>query len=401
MNIRVKLLNPVSNCTRIRNCIEDYTASIFPFDLQIGWAVGKINYRHPDKPEDGSTGYIAFDVSGKDRVKLKTARYLTRKCKLNTDVSLNDEQIRILAEKINSLLWTDDELNSIKLIRGNAITEAYEDEIGGSSCMTGCNSDCTGLYASNPTRFEMLIIRSNNDSARAIIHKLDDGRKLFGLVYTTAEHLLNKMRDYAIKQKWVLCGDPDNRNSWIMSDLNYCDGEIPYMDVLTSGEINGDLLTVSCNFGSFELQNQDGSLDNSCQCENCGDHVHENNVYNDNEGNNYCEYCFSENFICCPHCDEMAHNNDAVFIQGKEIYTCQYCADNHYYKCETCNDYFELDGILILDNDTYCIDCFGEVAGHCENCGEAFYTENLISINNGLLCADCATERQKCKGTKS
>ncbi|KKL03694.1 hypothetical protein LCGC14_2623600, partial [marine sediment metagenome] len=29
MNTGIKLLNPASNCTRIRNCIEDYVASIY------------------------------------------------------------------------------------------------------------------------------------------------------------------------------------------------------------------------------------------------------------------------------------------------------------------------------------------------------------------------------------
>ena len=165
MNARIKLLNPVLNSTRIRNCIEDYVASLFPFDLQIGWAMGKINYKYPGKPDDESTGFIAFDVPGKDRLKLKTARYLTRKCKLGEIASLSDEQIRNLAEKINSLLWTVEELNNVELICGDAITNAYAKNVGGSSCMTGGNSSYTRLYEINPARFKMLIMRSNNDSA--------------------------------------------------------------------------------------------------------------------------------------------------------------------------------------------------------------------------------------------
>ncbi|KKK84203.1 hypothetical protein LCGC14_2785740, partial [marine sediment metagenome] len=292
MNTKIKLLNPVLNSTRIRNYIEDYVASLFPFDLQIGWFMGRINYKYPGKPDDESTGFIAFDVPGKDRLKLKTARYLIRKCKLNEVASLNDEQIRSLAEKINSLLWTDEELNNVELIRGKAITEAYENEIGGSSCMTGCNSSCTRLYALNPTRFEMLIIRSGNDSARAIIHKLDNGRKLLGVVYTTAEHLYDKMQNYATKQNWILYANKDqDKITWIMSDLQYNDGEIPYMDVLTSGEIHDNLLTVSYNSGSFELCNQNGDLEGGYHCENCGDYIYEDDVYNDGDGNVYCEYC--------------------------------------------------------------------------------------------------------------
>ena len=400
MNIGTKLLNAYSNSTRIRNCIEDYVASLHPFNIQIGWAIGKLDYKYPDKPDDGSTGYIAFNVLGKERMKLKTARYLIRKCKLNEVASLNDEQIRSLAEKINSLLWTDEELNNVELIRGKAITEAYKNEIGGSSCMTGCNSSYTKLYASNPTRFEMLIIRSGNDSARAIIHKLDNGRKLLGVVYTTAKHLYDKMQNYATKQNWILYVNRDqDKTTWIMSDLQYNDGEIPYMDILTSGEIYGNLLTVSYNTGSFELCNQNGDLEGGYHCENCGDRIYEDDIYNDDNGNIYCEYCFNEKFIWCPDCESVTHNNDTVYIQGKEIHICQYCADKHYYKCENCEDYFTINSVLGLNDDTYCKNCFDQIVDYCEDCGEAFCIEDLTSVNDsGLLCDDCATTQQECEG---
>ena len=398
MNTKIKLLNPVSNSTRIRNYIEDYVASLFPFDLQIGWVMGKINYRYPDKPDDNSIGFIAFDVPGRDRAKLKTTRYLTRKCKLNEIASLNDEQIRDLSEKINGLLWTVEELNDVELIHGSDITQAYDEKIGGNSCMTGSNSSYTRLYEINPTRFEMLIMRSNNDSARAIIHKLDDGRKLLGVVYATAEHLHDKMQNYAIKQNWILRKNADSseKNTWIMSDLQYNNGEIPYMDVLTNGEICGNLLTVSYNSGNFELCNQNGNLEGGYHCENCGDHIHEDDIYGDGGGNFYCEHCFNENFIYCPKCDDVEHNNDAVFIQDKEIYVCLYCVDKHYYKCVNCNDYHALDNTQILDDEPYCENCFNKIADYCENCNEVFCTEDLTSVNDsGPLCEDCATAVQE------
>ncbi len=398
MNIGVKLLNAGSNSTRIRNCIEDYVASLHPFNLQIGWALGAINYQYPDKPDDNSTRFIAFDVPGKERLKLKTARYLTRKCKLNEVAVLNDEQIRILAEKINSLLWTNEELNDVELVHGKAITKAYSDEVGGSSCMTGCNSSFTRLYEVNPTRFEMLIIRNNNDSARAIIHKLDNGQKLLGVVYTTAEHLYDIMQDYADKQGWDTCNNTDrcDRDHWIMSGLRFCEGEIPYMDVLTSGSIDGNFLTVSYNSGEFELQNTNGSLGSGYQCESSEYYVHEDNICNDDSGNIYCEYCFNENFLCCPDCGDVAHNTDAVYIQVKEIYVCQHCADKNYHCCETCGEYHILDDMQIFDDNTYCENCFDGIADYCKGCNEAFHTEDLTTVgDSGLLCEDCATEKKQ------
>jgi len=400
MNIGVKLLNAGSNSTRIRNCIEDYVASLHPFDLQIGWALGAINYRYPDKPDDGSTGFIAFDVPGKERLKLKTARYLTRKCKLNEVAVLNDEQIRILAEKINNLLWTVDELNSVELIRGGDITQAYYDEIGGSSCMSGHNSSYTRLYEVNPARFEMLIIRCDNDSARAIVHKLDNGQKLLGVIYTTAEHLLDMMKNYADSQGWLTCNNTDysDRGSWIMSDLQFYDGEIPYMDVLTTGNIDNGLLTVSYNSGNFELQSTNGNID-SYTCISCGNTVHEEEAYGDNNGDIYCEHCFQETFLRCEHCEDLTCKDDAVFVEDAEIYVCQNCASNHYYQCETCNEYRTLDNTQRLDDNVYCDDCFDEIADHCEDCSEPFYIEDLTTINDsGPLCEDCATTQQEYEG---
>jgi len=400
MNIGVKLLNAGSNSTRIRNCIEDYVASLHPFDLQIGWALGAINYRYPDKPDDGSTGFIAFDVPGKERLKLKTTRYLTRKCKLNEVASLNDEQIRILAEKINGLLWTVDELNDVELIRGKAITEAYGDEVGGSSCMSGYNSSYTRLYEVNPTRFEMLIIRTGNDSARAIVHKLDSGQKLMGVIYATAEHLLDMMENHADNQGWLTCNNTDchNKNFWVMSNLQFCDGEIPYMDVLTSGDIDNGLLTVSYNSGDFELQNTNGCLD-CYTCVSCGSAVHEDDAYSDDNGETYCEHCFHEIFLQCEDCGDITCKDDVVFIEDSEIYVCQNCASRRYYRCETCNEYRTLDGMQIFDDNAYCENCFDEIADYCEDCNEAFYIEDLTAVgDSGPLCEDCATAVQEAEG---
>jgi len=400
MNIGVKLLNTCSNSTRIRNCIEDYVASLHPFDPQIGWTMGAINYRYPDKPDDGSTGLIAFDVPGKERMKIRTARYLTRKCKLHEAANLNDEQIRILAEKINNLLWSVEELSDVELIHGPAITKAYEDEVGGSSCMTGSNASYTGLYAANPTRFEMLIIRSGNDSARAIIHKLDDGRKLFGRIYTNAQHLLEKMKRHADDQGWIVSRyvDRSNRSSWIMSNLNYCDGEIPYMDTLISGSTCNGLLTVSWDNGDFGLQDQNGNMGGYI-CELCGDRVGEEDAYSNDNGNIYCEYCFYKAFLRCEYCEIVIHKDDAVFIEDAESYVCEHCVSSHYYQCEKCQDHYSIDGVQFLNDETYCQNCFGEITSYCEDCDEVFYTEDLTTVDDsGPLCESCATARQKSEG---
>ncbi len=400
MNTGIMLLNPVSNCTRIRNCIEDYVMSLYPFDLQIGWFMGSIDYRYPDKPEDGSAGFIAFDnISGKLRMKLKTARYLTRKCQLNDGVALNDVQIRDLAEKINNLLWTAEELNNVELISGQAIIDAYSEEVGGSSCMTGDHAKYTGLYAANPIRFQMLIARNANDSARAIVHVLDNGQRLLGVIYTTAEHLIDTMKIYAKNNGWLTIYNPiDDKDILVMSSLSFTDGEIPYMDVLTEGVIESNLLTVSYSGGDFSLQEQNGYF-GGYSCHECSDHINEDDAYSDGSGDMYCEYCFNENFITCYQCEEMVHNSDSVCIQDIEKEVCQHCATSHYYCCETCGDYYSDDDVCVFNDNTYCKDCYDDIVGRCKNCDEIFRVKDLTFVNDsGPLCADCATARQKSEG---
>ena len=400
MDTGIKLLNPVSNCTRIRNCIEDYVMSLFPFDLQIGWFMGTIDYRYPDKPEDKSTGFLSYNAKAVNgRLKLKTARYLTRRCSLNEH--LNDEQIRVLAEKINSMLWTDEELNNVEILHGSDITNAYKKEIGGSSCMTGYNSEYTGLYASNLTRFGMLVIRNGNDSARAIVHHLDNGRKLLGCVYTTAEHLLGKMNSYAIQQGWYNYRDLNDvdESTLVMSHLYFKEGEIPYMDVLTQGEICGDLLTVSYNNGSFSLQNQDGTLEGGYHCEHCGDYIHVDDTFSSDNGNTYCEECFDELFIICQKCNCVVCKDDSIHIEDVELDVCQYCAYNAYHQCKTCGEYHSIDDTHFVNGSAYCESCFDDIADTCAECGETYLLEDLASVSGSEpLCDECGDAVQEERG---
>ncbi len=402
MNTDVKLLNPVSNITRIRNCIEDYVAVQHPFNLQIGWFMGGIEYQRPDKPDDGSVGYISFSSKNRtSRMKLRTGRYLTRKCGLNTHVEnvgtpmLNDKQIRELTEKLNALLWTEEELNNVEILRGPAITEAYENSVGGGSCMTGDCSEYTRLYEVNPTRFGMLVIRSGNDSARAIVHYLDNGRILLGCIYTDAEHLYPLMVDYANKKGWYTIRSfnnmgVDEKKTLVMSGLQFEYGELPYMDVLTEGEIYGNLLTVSYNGGSFSLHDTNGG-DSGYVCSSCGDRVHENDVYFAFD-EDYCEHCYGDNFFTCECCCNATSQDDGIRIEDIDTTVCPDCASGYYYRCETCDEWRTIDNMNFVDDEVYCEECFDGVAGTCPKCDETFKLEDLSSVNGSEpVCEDCAT----------
>ena len=105
----------------------------------------RLNELQPDKPDDGTTGFLAYNVGAdKPRMKIKIGRFLTKKLQLNSGY-LNDQIIQKIANEISMFLWSK---ICIELVNGSKITDNYENEIGSSSCMTGEYADYTRLYES-------------------------------------------------------------------------------------------------------------------------------------------------------------------------------------------------------------------------------------------------------------
>jgi hypothetical protein len=267
---------------------EIYRAGVYMSYGRYAGLMRRLEDLQPGKPEDGTSGFLAYNVPGKDRMKMKTGRFLTRRLNLNSGF-LSDSVIQHIASAINESLFPD---LGVRLDKGSAITRNYRNEVGGHSCMTGGCAECTKLYEMNPDKFQQLIMEQNGDSARAIVHKLDSGEFAIDRVYATSEYLKNRMKEYAAGQGWRNVYEVDGGT---VSGLEYDDNCIPYMDSMIWGTVRGGLLTISTEEGGdCTLQNTDGTLENgSVCCENCGDNVSEDNVYYAEDGG-YCEHCYSE-----------------------------------------------------------------------------------------------------------
>jgi hypothetical protein len=210
----------------------------------------------PSPPLDGSNGYISFNVIDKDmkildkpRVKITTPKFLVRK--LGLKEFFNDKTIRKISDNINSKFYG--EIN-IRLDKGKKITENYKNEVGGHSCMTGSYAHCTKLYEMNPNRFEQLVFIYANDSARAIVSKLDNGEKYCDRCYSTSRFLYAKLQEYSREQGWYQSADED----LIISGLNFQDGCVPYMDTFNHYKIVNNKLNI---FYSTRVREYDGCLD--------------------------------------------------------------------------------------------------------------------------------------------
>jgi len=252
---------------------------------------------------------ISFRVNDSDkRVRLKTARFLTRK--LNMQKILTDHQIKILADKID--LWLNPDNYTIKLYSGPEITENYRNAIGGKSCMTGSIADYTRLYEMNPNRISQAVIKFDKDSARAIVWKLDNGTFYMDRVYSNNRILKEILYRYAEKQTWKKYSTDQNTLLYV-SGLDYINGYIPYMDTFMYGSITKDnklcLCSVLKDSFIYELLQTDGYLQeikDNLICYRCGDEIiSENDPYEIVDGDVICENCLEKYYQCCDECSAL------------------------------------------------------------------------------------------------
>ena len=343
----------------------------------------------PNKPDDGVAGFLAYDVDGHSRMKMRTGRFLTRKLKLNNNF-LPDTSIQTIAAQINTKLFGN--ADEIRLDSGERITRNYQSNVGGSSCMSGDSAEYTRLYADNPDKIKQLVMVSVNDSARAIVHVLDNGQYHMSRVYSTSEELKERMRNYACDKGWLVSAGED-KNMLIVSDLDYTDGEIPYADSLTGYRINSKGLTMV-----HTSLDHDGILDSTCgelndnKCCCCGESISEDDSY-DEEGEIYCESCHDATFTRCGHCDEVYNTDDCTYVESTKMSVCRYCLERHYACCEDCGDYFKTDDTHTVDDKTVCNNCL-EKYTFCDECKTYHNDDDCVWTEewNEVYCDGCLNE---------
>jgi len=358
-----------------------------------------LNQLEPGAPEDNICGFLAYNVPGKDRMKMKTGRFLTRKLSLNSGF-LSDQQISKLTEKINYYLFP---AMQTRLDSGSAITENYRNAVGGHSCMTGGDAECTGLYAENPEKFQQLIMLYNGNSARAIIHKLDNGQYLMDRIYSDSEALKEAMFEYADKNNWAYrmsttAGQDAiigiDYDACIVSGLNYTDGEVPYMDTLINYCIANGTMAIfhrrACYSADGALDQTNGCIGGRFECTVCGYDVTEDDVRTSEDGNDYCESCYCERFCLCDKCGEECYTDDLIEIQDKVMQVCKECAEYSFFQCDKCDDYFSETFPVDNESQDVCSICLERDYTRCDRCGEYF-----SCVNDAWHCKECAGELEK------
>lgn len=201
-------------------------------------------------------GNMVSYIHDRKRYELKLSRFFTRILKLNYFLTP-----AVLDKFTNDILSITDKDNyTVNFLTGQTIIEAYRNCIGGSSCMTGSDSYKVGLYASNPDKIALAVLKRYNNSARCIVWLADDGKKYYDKIYSDnhpADELLYKRLE---KMEMIDIYHNEGINIQV-SDLKYNDGNLPYLDSLIYGKIKNNLLTLSTCEGDYDMQSTDGYLD--------------------------------------------------------------------------------------------------------------------------------------------
>jgi len=358
----------------------------------------------PDKPDDKTTNFIAFNVPNKDkRLKLKTGRFLSRKLSLNSGF-LDDKTLQTLSDAINMELFgvCDD---NIKLVNGADITARYKRSFGSGSCMCDDASRFTKLYEDNPIRFQMLTMEFGGDKARAIVHKLDSGEYLMDRVYGSSSSITDSMRDFAISNNWSYCvgsnvcfdgNEISDYSVCVVSDLNFTKGEVPYMDTLTSGKVDDGKLTIFHNraaglYSDHTLDSTCGCLDGGDVCYICEDQVGEDEA-NWWDDHCYCNSCYEDRFTYCEQCDGTVLVEDIVYVHDKEVHVCHDCAVSNYTECEDCGHWHENSYYIEGEDKRVCDNCVDSYV-LCEKCDQYYKNSDVHTVNDDeYVCEDCRDE---------
>lgn len=351
-------------------------------------------------------GTVAYSRPGKvhrwddaRRTRTTFGRYLRRQLSVETsDTELDRFVSRIIA--------LDNGDSGFELVRGADITTAYRRAIGKHTCMTGSDAySLVSMYEHNPTKVGLLIYRSGEFSARALVWTCDNGTVVMDRIYPNDGQHLDKFHQYATRRGWVHRG----HNSLPSGNVPLSDGKShkvtvrspegtwPYLDTFfyADGDENGACL---CNrhIDGFDviLNRTDGewSDGSGCRCDRCGTRIDlDYGDYCSVGDSTYCSSCLSEYFTWSEVEEEYIPNDDVQHSEDTDEYASEYYARHNWWRCGDCSQWYaeSESGRDNPDGEWWCTDCLDEATAVCDDCGSEVWSGNAVLTDDGVYCEDC------------
>jgi hypothetical protein len=133
------------------------------------------------------------------------------------------------------------------------------------------------------------------------------------------------------------------------------------------------------------------------RCHSCDARINYGNIFQDNENNEYCTYCFNKKFFSCQSCGhvELIENMKKNSVGYKY---CKRCYDERYIACANCKKEMTKPLKKTYKNDKeeeVCENCFYAKYAVCCSCKNHISNkENKIKTKSGkLFCSICAEQK--------
>lgn len=219
-------------------------------------------------------------------------------------------------------------------------------------------------YGSGDWRLYWVENSAQHIAARVIV-AIRNGRFVPGPIYCNSNVAGDVLEKHiqAEKEK-PRDGDSVDSDSWIncrLERIEFNGGFIaPYLDDYQSVRDTGSFLKI-CSSANADIElNDTGGVvygGGRYQCSECDNRIDEDSACHDDNGNCYCEYCYSERFTMCEHCYETTARDDMVNIldwRGRIVdCACEYCLSRGGMDCvEIDGLWYELDSVVFDSDDS-------------------------------------------------
>jgi hypothetical protein len=134
-------------------------------------------------------------------------------------------------------------------------------------------------------------------------------------------------------------------------------------------------------------------------CMDCGCVIEDGMDFLEGDNGIVCETCMDE-WCFCEFCGDIHRDYSFVRAEDTGTFACDYCAGQHFYQCNECEEYFELNYNIHQDDygNTLCEDCFYDGYTICENCGEIIHYDHAHEYDGYSYCRSCFDEIDKTPG---
>jgi len=326
-----------------------------------------------------------------------------------SDFKFSDAEIEQFVNKYKSA-WDamNDIFRKFELVSGDDIASWYDynkyaEQRGtmGSSCMKGVNSNYFDIYAKNPDKCSLLILKSDDDQkikGRALVWKLDNPQVTYvDRIYTNNDSDVELFKQYAYSKGWYHKPNQSSSNDYSMvgkegtkneghlvvnlkslNDGNY--DRYPYLDTLKYFNTSTGKLTTEelRGYGDYiTLEDTGGRWVEDEDCENCG-----------GNGRVDCYECDGDGKVGCSEC----YSRSARRSTGKV--ECDECSGSGEVDCDECDGKGQIDGEDCSDcsgkGKVDCSDCDGDGEVDCPECdGDGERECGECGGDGRLECPEC------------